>query len=43
MAGILAYVIGRVKNVAFSESHEIARAAYFVQIMINGSGRAQKL
>ena len=38
-AGILACAIGRTKEVAFSESREIARVAYLGQITIIGNGR----
>ena len=42
-AGILACVNGRVKEVAVSETHEIARVAYLGQVTNIGSGRARKL
>ena len=41
--GILACSIGRAKEVAVSESHEIARVAYLGQITSIGRSRAQKL
>ena len=41
--GILASTIGRAKEVAVSESREIARVAYLGQIKSIGCGRALKL
>ena len=41
--GILACANGHAKEVAFSESREIARVAYLGQITNIGSGRVRKL